>query len=203
VIGQASRRGQLLLLLDTSGPRRTALDHVADLVAARSGGAYAIGHSPVFGPDGSAVSTLAARALVAAGCAAGDGALPAVVSWEDLGPYRLLLNSPPDTWSDSLPIPDSDRSAAPLRRTLEITLDHAGDAARAISTLGIHRTTYYYRLDRLSTHYGLRLDDGLARTQYHLALKARRLLAARDSLGWTDAFLARLGPSFPQPAGLG
>jgi hypothetical protein len=139
------------------------------------------------------VATLSARAMAAAGCAAADPALPRVIGWNDLGGYRrLLLTTSPGTWPEPLPIPEDARSAPMLRRTLEVYLDTGGDAARSISELGIHRTTFYYRLDRLATRYGIRLDDGLARTDLHLALKTYRLDRARNAFGWTDALLARL-----------
>ena len=56
--------------------------------------------------------------------------------------------------------------------TLEVYLDHAGDAARSIAALQIHRTTFYYRLERVTGLYGIDLDNGLARTACHLALKS-------------------------------
>lgn len=87
-----------------------------------------------------------------------------------------------------------------LRHTLEVYLDHAGDAARSIATLQIHRTTFYYRLERLTRLYGIDLDDGLARTSLHLSLKTRRLGAARDRYGWTSALLDRLQPVAATPS---
>ena len=68
-------------------------------------------------------------------------------------------------------------------------------AARSIAALRIHRTTFYYRLERLNRLHGIDLADGLARTECHLALKTRRLAAMRDRNGWTTTFLDRLtGP---------
>jgi PucR C-terminal helix-turn-helix domain len=61
-----------------------------------------------------------------------------------------------------------------------------------MAALQIHRTTFYYRLDRLHRLYGIDLADGLARTGCHLALKTRRLAALRDRYGWTKPFLDRL-----------
>lgn len=143
--------------------------------------------------DPAVVSTLAARAIVAADCATADPALPRTLGWDDLGVYRrLLLTTDPAGWAGPLPVAADDRSAGMLRHTMEVYLDNAGDAARTIAALRIHRTTFYYRLDRLSTVHGIRLDDGLTRTDLHLALKAHRLARARETHGWTDRFLARL-----------
>lgn len=193
VIGSAQQRGQLLMLLSAPGADRNPDTVLGQLLTQRPDPHHVIGHSAPFRAGQTDVSTLAARAIVAAGCAAVDGALPAITGWDGLGPYRrLLLTTQPDSRPEPLPIPDDDRSAAALRRTLETFLDFGGDAARCISTLGIHRTTYYYRLDRLSSHYGVQLADGLSRTDYHLALKTHRLQRARDEFGWTNRFLARL-----------
>lgn len=143
--------------------------------------------------DIAGAARLAAQASVTADCAAVDPALGPTARWDDLGVYRrLLLTTGPETWPDPLPIPDDDRSAAMLRETLEVYLDHAGDAALTIEALGVHRTTFYYRLDRLTTKYGIRLDHGLTRTDVHLALKTHRLARARDRFQWTATLLARL-----------
>ena len=181
VVASALVHGRLLTLLGP--PREVRVPGV-------------VGHSAPFrlaDTDLAGVARRAAQACVAADCAAVDPALGSAVGWDGLGVYRrLILTTDPATWPDPLPVPDDDRSAPMLRHTLETYLDLAGDAARAIATLGIHRTTFYYRLDRLTTRYGIRLDDGLVRTELHLALKTRRLAEARDRFAWTDGLLARL-----------
>jgi PucR-like helix-turn-helix protein len=183
VVGSTPDRGRLLVLL------RTPWDDLADAPAV-------VGHSAPFrleDADIAYAAQLAAQASVTADCAVIDPALGRTTSWDDLGIYRrLLLTTRPGSWPEPLPIPDEDRSAAMLRETLEVYLDHAGDAGQAIAALGIHRTTFYYRLDRLTSKYGVRLDNGLARTDLHLALKTHRLAQARDRFGWTNALLARL-----------
>lgn len=141
------------------------------------------------------LSRQSARAIAAADCAALDPALPEDVHWDQLGAYRrLLIAGDLESWPEPSPISERLTSAPMLERTLEVYLDNAGDAARSIADLGIHRTTFYYRLDRL-TKQGIRLDDGLSRIDHHLALKTRRLARARDHYAWSQAMLRRLqGP---------
>jgi DNA-binding PucR family transcriptional regulator len=79
-----------------------------------------------------------------------------------------------------------------LEQTLEVYLDTAGDASRTARALSIHRTTLYYRLDRLKTEHGIDLQDGLVRTDLHLAVKLRRLALARERFKWPDALVARV-----------
>ncbi len=62
-----------------------------------------------------------------------------------------------------------------LARTAETYLDHAGQAGRTASALGVHRQTLYYRLSRVEQLTGLDLDDGEDRLLLHMALKAARL----------------------------
>ncbi len=182
VLGRAWHRGQLLVL--TNARPSVTWSH-RDFVVGRS--------APFGSADGVEVGKLSAQAIAAAGCAAVDAALPQVTGWDDLGVYRrLLLTTRPEDWPETLPIPDDDRSAPMLRRTLEVYLDTGGDAARSISELGIHRTTFYYRLDRLANVYGIRLDDGLARSDLHLALKTYRLNQARNAFCWTAGLFDRL-----------
>jgi PucR family transcriptional regulator, proline-responsive transcriptional activator len=203
VVGGAQARGRRLVLVAHPTPTRRVADLVRDLLQGPRTQSPVLGHSAPFrleATDTRGVATLAARAIVAADCAATDPALPVTTGWDDLGLYRqLLLTTRPQDWPGPQPVPDEGRSATMLRHTLEVYLDHAGDAARSIATLQIHRTTFYYRLERLTRLYGIDLDDGLARTSHHLSLKTRRLGAARDRYGWTSALLDRLQPAAATP----
>ncbi|GIJ57421.1 helix-turn-helix domain-containing protein [Virgisporangium aurantiacum] len=184
ILGTATANGRRLVLLAHTGA-------VTEAVRPDASDVHVIGYSEPFRADpadAARVPTAAARAIVAADCAATDPALPAAIGWENLGIHRrLLLTTDADSWPDPLPV-----DAPMLRHTLEVYLDNAGDAARTIAALNIHRTTFYYRLDRLTRVHGIRLADGLARTDHHLALKTHRLARARDTYGWTTRFLTRL-----------
>lgn len=68
-----------------------------------------------------------------------------------------------------------------LTRTLETFLRHAGTVGTAAGARRIHRTTLYYRLDRIREITGVDLDDGDTRLMLHLGLTVRRLLALRQS----------------------
>ena len=56
-----------------------------------------------------------------------------------------------------------------------------GDAQATAARLSLHRSSLYYRLDRISAFLGIDLGDGLGRLGLHLALKSER--AARRRLG--------------------
>ena len=132
-----------------------------------------------------------ATATLAAGCAAVDVSLTHTMAWTDLGIYRRLLETTrPSAWNEA-PLLEPSPSSAMLEQTLEIYLDNAGDAARTTAALSIHRTTLYYRLGRLKTEHGIDLDDGLARTDLHTALKLRRLALARRRFSWPDDLILR------------
>ena len=63
--------------------------------------------------------------------------------------------------------------------TLETFLDNAGDVQRTASELFVHRTTLYYRLQRIEELTGADLADGNARLALHLGLKLARLNGRR------------------------
>ncbi|MFI8520513.1 PucR family transcriptional regulator [Streptomyces sp. NPDC085481] len=97
-----------------------------------------------------------------------------LAQWAALGPYRLLTALPPagpDPAVRALLAP----AHAELARTAEVFLDHAGQAGRTATALGIHRQTLYYRLSRVEQLTGLDLDAGEDRLLLHMALKAARL----------------------------
>ncbi|MFD8919178.1 PucR family transcriptional regulator [Streptomyces sp. NPDC059569] len=96
-----------------------------------------------------------------------------VAQWTSIGPYRLLTALP--TEPDPVIRPLLDPVHAELAHTAEVFLDHAGQAGRTASALGIHRQTLYYRLSRIEQLTGLELDDGEDRLLLHMALKATRL----------------------------
>lgn len=135
----------------------------------------------------------AARATATAQCAVVDAALPAALDWGRLGIYRRLLTAAdPARWDACTPVDGAAPSVAMLRHTLEVYLDSGADVSRTAAQLHIHRTTLYYRLERLASVHGIALDDGLLRTDLHVALKMRRLQHARERFGWTSGFLAAL-----------
>lgn len=109
----------------------------------------------------------ATRRAMAAGA---DLASP---SWDDLGAWRLVIDAGDDlTVAEihpgaevlaGLPRPD-------LMNTARVVLDHGGDVAAAAQALHLHRTTLYYRFDRILELTGVDLRDGRSRTDLHLAL---------------------------------
>ncbi|MFJ6352998.1 MULTISPECIES: PucR family transcriptional regulator [unclassified Streptomyces] len=97
-----------------------------------------------------------------------------LAEWSAIGPYRLLTALPP-TEPDPVVRTLLAPSHAELARTAEVFLDHAGQAGRTATALGIHRQTLYYRLSRVEQLTGLDLDAGEDRLLLHMALKAAKL----------------------------
>lgn len=103
-----------------------------------------------------------------------------VGSWDDTGLDGLLAMLPLESMTaDDLPRSVRGVLAAgpapELLRTLETYLDCGADAQRTAAVLHIHRSTFYYRLDRLKERLGLDLDDGRLRSELHVGLRAARL----------------------------
>jgi hypothetical protein len=106
--------------------------------------------------------------------------LPAVVAWDMLGIYRLLVRLPMEQLQDDA-IPAglrqlfSDDESGVLAETLEVYLDEAGRAQQTFERLQIHRTSLYYRLSRIEALTGMRLTNGGDRLALHLGIKLARL----------------------------
>ncbi|MFB9557475.1 helix-turn-helix domain-containing protein [Streptomyces roseoviridis] len=114
------------------------------------------------------------EAASAARAATAQPHLGPLAEWAALGPYRMLTALPasePDPAVRALLAP----AHAELARTAEVFLDHAGQAGRTATALGIHRQTLYYRLSRVEQLTGLDLDAGEDRLLLHMALKAAKL----------------------------
>lgn len=107
------------------------------------------------------------QALAAAELAALDPALDRHCDWSGLGPYRGLIGGQDD--------PLAPLDTPMLVETLETYLDLGGDVQATSARLNLHRSSLYYRLDRISRLLGRDLSDGLVRLDLHLALKIRRL----------------------------
>ena len=109
---------------------------------------------------------------------------PVLVSWDQLGPYGVIGQLPLDVLDDdSLPVGVFAllrSGSAHLLDTVEKFLDCAGDKQRTAHELEIHRTTLYYRLDRIEAITGMSLADGSDRLLLHLAVKLHRLAPAGD-----------------------
>ncbi|MFF6776223.1 PucR family transcriptional regulator [Streptomyces sp. NPDC012637] len=114
------------------------------------------------------------EASSAARAATAQPHLGPLAEWAAIGPYRMLTALPPaepDPAVRALLAP----AQAELARTAEVFLDHAGQAGRTATALGIHRQTLYYRLSRVEQLTGLDLDAGEDRLLLHMALKAAKL----------------------------
>ncbi|MES9810580.1 helix-turn-helix domain-containing protein [Streptomyces sp. CS081A] len=122
------------------------------------------------------------QALVAARAARRLPTLKNIGDWESLGELAVLLQLPEHALNASLvPKPLRTLSEAHggdrLRDTLSCFLEHAGSIPRTADTLGIHRTSLYYRLRQIQEITGLDLDDGAHRLTLHLGLRIEELLA--------------------------
>lgn len=106
-----------------------------------------------------------------------------VARWADMGIYRALTVIAPAHLSSVSIHPRLERmfadpANAPLLQTLEIYLDLAGNADSTARRLHLHRTSLYYRLQRVEQLAKTTLKDGSERLCLHLALKVGRLTGA-------------------------
>ncbi|MFC0506747.1 PucR family transcriptional regulator [Micromonospora costi] len=110
-------------------------------------------------------------------------ALGSVISWSGLGIYRVLsrLEGRRLDMADVHPGLERLLREQPnpvLLQTLERYLDLAGNAHATAEQLRLHRTTLYYRLQRIEELAETDLKDGNERLCLHLALKLGRLTGA-------------------------
>jgi len=110
------------------------------------------------------------------------GATLARPSWDALGGWHLIVEAP-----DSLAVADLHPGAPALAgcdrgdllRTARALLDAGGDVTRTAERLHIHRTTLYYRIERIEAVTGVNLRTGADREDLQLAL---RLQAYRNAV---------------------
>ncbi|HST49976.1 PucR family transcriptional regulator [Jatrophihabitans sp.] len=95
-------------------------------------------------------------------------------SWDALGGWHLIVAAP-----DSLAVADVHPGAPALAAldrgdlllTARALLDAGGDVTRTAERLHIHRTTLYYRIERIEAVTGVNLRTGADRDDLHLALR--------------------------------
>ncbi|WP_108667203.1 PucR family transcriptional regulator [Euzebya rosea] len=100
-----------------------------------------------------------------------------VSSWEGLGVYRLLIQLPREALADGVDprLVGLVQDAPEVATTLEVYLDGGGAVAAAATALHIHRTTLYYRLEKVS-EVGFDLREGEDRMTIQVGFAALRLL---------------------------
>jgi len=109
-----------------------------------------------------------------------------VKHYNDLGVWRLLLRteeSELQRFADYYlgPVARHDREhQTGWLTTLETFLDQNGNLRATARALNLHRNTITYQVERISQLLGRRLDDPEARLNLQVALRARRLLKARN-----------------------
>ena len=107
------------------------------------------------------------------------GARLAAPSWDSLGEWHLIVAAPPELTPGQVH-PGAGVLAAQKRpeliETARCVLDNGGDVTVSAEHLHIHRTTLYYRLDRIEalTGVNLRLAPGRDALQMALHLAAYR-----------------------------
>lgn len=109
------------------------------------------------------------------------GARPARPCWDDLGSWHLIAAAPEDLRvADIHPGADilSRLPRPELLMTARTVLECGGDIAAAAASLHIHRTTLYYRIDRIEALTGVNLRAGPGRDDLHLALRLAAYRAA-------------------------
>lgn len=102
------------------------------------------------------------------------GALLTAPRWDCLNSWRLIVDAPPNVSPGDLH-PGVD-ALLELRRpdlvdTARTLFDLGGDVRKASDALRLHRTTLYYRLERISALAGVDLRDGTQRHDLDLALR--------------------------------
>ena len=194
---QARRRSVLLERL-AAGPDPAAAQELIELEELRAGATVAV-NTPLTGggwtlADGSSVHVdpaaterhtsgaavpLAELAVAVQRAAVTLRALRAgarlsAPSWDALGAWHLIVSAPEDLAPGQLH-PGVDTLLAQRRPDLLTTarcvLDNGGDVTASAAHLHVHRTTLYYRLDRIAALTGVDLRLPAGREDLHLALQ--------------------------------
>jgi PucR C-terminal helix-turn-helix domain len=94
--------------------------------------------------------------------------------WDALGSWHLIVAAPPDL-SPGQVHPGADVLLAQKRPDLLVTarcvLDNGGDVTVSAEQLHVHRTTLYYRIERIEALTGVNLRLAAGRDDLHLALR--------------------------------
>jgi PucR-like helix-turn-helix protein/diguanylate cyclase with GGDEF domain len=114
------------------------------------------------------------EALHAAEVAARVPGYGPAASWASLGVYRMLSTLPVEL-HPGLARLLADPANRSLVETLETYLDLAGSVVATARALRLHRTSLYYRLQRVEQLAETDLHDGDERLMLHLSLKIARL----------------------------
>ena len=194
---QQRRRSALLARL-LAGPDPAAASELIDLEQLRADATVAVNAPATSGgwdlPDGASVHldpparsvatsgppvpladlAVAARRAGSTVRALQAGARLARPSWDALGSWHLIVTAPPDLAPGQLH-PGADTLLAQrkpdLLATARCVLDNGGDVTVSAAELHIHRTTLYYRLDRIAALTGVNLRLAPGREDLHLALQ--------------------------------
>jgi sugar diacid utilization regulator len=191
-LGLARRDHGILVLSDrdplVSGRSRDRLfeDLLADLVRDLPGTTPLIGVGGVVEDlaDAHRSHRDAERAARVARLVDGTGT---VVRADQLGVYGVLARIPEEELDVSsvpqglLDLLASGAKGKQLVETLEAYLENAGDVQATAEQLFVHRTTLYYRLQRIEELTGASLSNGADRLAFHLGLKVATLLGLRSA----------------------
>ena len=111
------------------------------------------------------------------------GARLATPSWDSLGEWHLIIAAPPGLTPGQLH-PGAEVLAAQKRPelidTARCVLDNGGDVTVSAEQLHIHRTTLYYRLERIEALTGVNLRLAAGRDALQMALHLAAYRAAGD-----------------------
>jgi hypothetical protein len=176
----------VLLVRDRQGhaPPLTVAEHVNDALRTTIRGLSSVARAVVgVGRPRSELSEVRMsydEAVLAARIAVQLPVVGPVASWSQLGIYRVLSQLSSEVTNGASVHPGleelfKDPSNQPLLETLETYLDMAGNARVTAERLNLHRTSLYYRLQRVEQLAGTDLKNGNERLSLHLALKLARL----------------------------
>jgi hypothetical protein len=116
--------------------------------------------------------SVAVRRAAATLQAARAGAVLARPSWDALGVWHLVVAAPPELRvADVHPGADVLAARPDLLLTARTVLDNGGDVTATAAELHIHRTTLYYRLERIEALTGVNLRTSRHRDDLHMALR--------------------------------
>jgi PucR-like helix-turn-helix protein len=115
----------------------------------------------------------AARRAACTRRALAAGALLDRPCWDALGAWRLVVEAPESVTVAAIHPGAEVLAGSPrsdLLTTARVLLDSGGDAVAAARALHVHRTTLYYRIDRIQELIGVDLRAGPGRTDLQLGL---------------------------------